>query len=174
MKGAMALCLKELVVDKFGEEKWLESLTCAKIIDEPILTPMSDLDDDILMRILDSVCLTARIPKDIVIDSFGEYWVTVFANRLYNAHYSGMKNAKDFLLKLDGIHEHVSKHMKNAMPPRFTYEKIKPNKLLITYLSSRNLMDIFIGLIKGVGTYFSEKLKIVQIDEIHVEVTFQY
>jgi methyl-accepting chemotaxis protein len=172
MKGAIALCLKELVIDKFGQEKWLESLKNAEIEKEPVITMMSDLEDDLLMKLIDSVCKTVRIPQNLVIDSFGEYWVTAFAARIYSAHYQGMSNSKDFILKLDSIHDHVSKHMANAAPPRFTYQKVKGNKYIINYNSARKLIDIYIALAKGVGVYFGENLNIVKLNDSQVEITF--
>ena len=42
----------------------------------------------------------------------------------------------------------------------------------MTYISSRNLEPIWIGLIKGVGKYFNEKINIENLSKNSVKITF--
>lgn len=54
MKGVIAIALKEMVTSGFGDDKWKEILYRANIKKEPLMLPISDLDDEVVMRILQS------------------------------------------------------------------------------------------------------------------------
>ena len=48
-------------------------------------------------------------------DDVGEYWVNVYAPKIYAAYYQGVKSAKDFLLKMDYIHQQTTKTIPNKI-----------------------------------------------------------
>ncbi len=76
------------------------------------------------------------------------------------------------LLKLDSIHTTVTKNIPNSRPPKFSYEWKDEKTLLMTYNSQRNLIDLFIGLAKGVGKYYRENLSIKKLSTNNIEITF--
>ena len=55
-------------------------------------------------------------------------------------------NAREFVLGLDKVHLSLTKSLENARPPRFDYEEVGEQKIIVTYRSQRNLIDIYIGL----------------------------
>jgi len=58
------------------------------------------------------------------------------------------------------IHEMVTSSMANARPPKFTFTWLDDNTLAMDYSSPRQLLEIFRGLIVGVGEYFKESLTV--------------
>ncbi len=98
--------------------------------------------------------------------------MTLFAKRLYYAYTQQSKTAMEFMLNLDGIHERLTKKIKNAHPPRFKYKRIGRNILEITYISERNLIEFAIGLVKGVGEYYNENLQVLQLDKKRFSIKF--
>ena len=172
MKGAIVNCLAELVKTKFGTEKWQESLEKAGIPRKSTFLVTQDVDDDVVMKVLGSVCKTLNISLVQAADVFGEYWVNVYAPRIYAPYYHGVNSAKDFLLKMDDIHKRTTKNIPNAHPPRFDYEWKDDKTLIMTYISHRSLIDIMIGLVKGVGKYFKEDLKIKKLSDTKIEIIF--
>jgi len=74
MKGSIAIALKEMIIQKFGEEKWKESLKRAGIEREPLITPITDLDDQVVMKIVNAVCMVLKISLPQAADAFGDYW----------------------------------------------------------------------------------------------------
>jgi hypothetical protein len=73
---------------------------------------------------------------------------------------------------LDNVHVGVTQNIKNSHPPRFEYEWKNEKTLIMTYKSERGLLDIFIGLIKGVGKLYKEKLIVSKIGTDKVQVQF--
>jgi hypothetical protein len=62
--------------------------------------------------------------------------------------------------------------MKDARPPRFDYHWVDEDTLEVTYKSHRKLLPIYIGLARGVGAYFGERLNVQQVATDRVRIEF--
>ena len=172
MKGVIVLCLKELVQKNYGEDKWLDALRISSIEKEPAILPISDVDDALVLKVVDSLLKVLDISMTQLGDAFGDYWVNVYSQRMYSIYYKESDNAKDFLLKMDEVHYTMTKKMKDAHPPRFDYEWKDDKTMIMHYKSRRGLIDIMIGLIKAVGKYYNEPLKVEKLGEDKVSIIF--
>lgn len=56
--------------------------------------------------------------------------------------------------------------------PRFDYQWKDDRTLVMHYKSDRGLVDILVGLIKAVGRYYKEALKVKKLNEHEGEVLF--
>jgi hypothetical protein len=172
MKGAIVQCLGELVSTRFGENKWQESLEKAGMSRTSFFMPLSNIDDVDVMKLLKSVCNVTHITPAQAADAFGDYWVNVYAPKIYTVYYKGSNCAKELILKMDGVHDIVTKNIPNARPPRFEYNWKDDRTLIIDYKSHRGMIDIFVGLIKGVGKYYNENLFVSKLGHDRVQVIF--
>jgi hypothetical protein len=172
MKGVIALALKGMMVDKYGEDKWKSALSKAGIEKEPVILPTSDVSDELVLKVVQAVCETLGISLQQAADAFGDYWVNVYSQQMYKVYFEGVTTAKDFLLKMDTVHVGTTKNLPDASPPRFEYEWKDDKTLIMHYKSKRNLIDFMVGLIKGVGIYYKEDLKVRKLDNNQIEVVF--
>lgn len=172
MKGVIVLCLKEMVIERFGKNKWEEALVKAGIDKEPPILATSDFDDKVAMAVLNSLCEVLGISLPKLADAFGDYWINVYSQRMYKNYYARAKTAKDFLLKMDDVHVAITRSMPNATPPRFGYEWENDKTLIMTYKSKRGLIDFMVGLIKGVGKFYKEDLKVTKLGDDRVKIVF--
>ena len=172
MKGVIALALKEMVVEKFGPEKWKNTLIKAGIDKEPLILPITNVDDSVVLKIVDSVCNVLNISLIQAADAFGDYWVNVYSQKIYRVYYLDCKTAKEFLLKMDEVHATVTKNIPNAHPPKFEYEWKNEKTLIMKYKSQRGLIDFMVGLIHGVGKFYGETLKVTKLGDDKVEIIF--
>ncbi len=172
MKGSIVDAIKDLVTENFGREKWEDILEGSGLSRATLFPVMEDVEDETVLRILESLCKVLQLNLKEAADAFGEYWVTVYMPKVYKAYYRGIDNARDFLLKMDSIHSKVTKNIPNAHPPRFGYRWKNSKTLIMEYKSPRGLMDIFIGLIKGVGKFYKTDLKVSKISDTDVEIKF--
>jgi len=173
MKGAIISCLKELVVSKAGKEKWNEIMLASN---QNPMTPIysnSDVPDAEAMNIVKQTCNILNISLIEAADAFGDYWVNNFAARIYQAYYMGRKSAKDFILQMNDVHERVTKNIENSSPPKFSYQWETDKILYFTYHSNRGLIDFVVGLLKGVGRYYKENLKVTKLSDTIVEIVFE-
>ena len=172
MKGAIVQCLGDLAKTNFGNDKWEQSLETAGLNKASFFMPVQNIDDEKVMKIITSLCKVANITLAQAADAFGNYWVNVYAPKLYGSYYKGANNSRELLLKMDEIHANVTKNIPNALPPRFEYEWKDNRTMIMKYKSNRGLIDILLGLVKGVGRYYKEDLKVTKISSDKLEIIF--
>ena len=173
MKGVIAVCLAQLVKEKFGVEKWEQSLQSAGLDKNTTFLPRQDVPDQTVLKLVQGICDTLNISLAQAADAFGDYWVNCYAPNIYMVYYDGTSSAKDFLLKMDSVHQSVTRHLDNAHPPRFDYEWKNDKTLLMHYKSRRGLIDFVVGLAKGVGRYYNESIDVKKIDDTKIQITFK-
>jgi hypothetical protein len=171
MKGVIADCLKNLVVNKFGLDKWTKSLEMSGLSKNISFLAGQDIPDETILKVIDSVCKVLNITLLQAADAFGDYWVNDYAANIYKPFYKA-ETAKEFLLNMNNVHTIMTKNMPNAHPPQFEYEWENEKTLIMKYISNRGLIDFLVGLVKGVGKYYNEKLKISKIDNDKVKIIF--
>jgi hypothetical protein len=172
MKGAIINCLQELVVNSFGKDKWEAALEKAGFEKGSIFLTIQDIDDAKVLKLVSAVCSVLNISLPQAADAFGEYWMCTYAPKNYDIFFAGIKSAKDFILKMDKVHHVTTATVPNAHPPRFDYSWENDKTLIMKYKSPRNLIDFMVGLIKGVGKHFNEKLAISRAGDNSVRIVF--
>ncbi|TAF67960.1 MAG: hypothetical protein EAZ55_01060 [Cytophagales bacterium] len=172
MKGTIHRCLEEMIKHHFNDKVWEDTLVASNFPISYNFTLSEDVDEEKSLNLVLNSAKVAQVSVEEIFDLFGEYWVCTYAPKVYSFWYIGIKNAKDFILKLDGIHGIVGKHFNQAAPPRFLYEEESPTTLLITYQSNRSLIDLFISLVKGVGIYFKETIQTEKLSDVQLRITF--
>lgn len=172
MKGTIVLCLERLICSKFGQESWQTIRTEAGVPATKMFLPFEDVDDAIVMKLIRALCATLHLSLSQAADAFGEYWVMTYSQEMYQQHYQKHKTAKEFLLALDGIHVLMTRTMQNAHPPRFEYKWKDEKTLIMQYASQRHLVDLAVGLIKGVGKLYRESLQVTKLGEDRIQVLF--
>lgn len=172
MKGVIATCLAGLVKDNFGRDKWEDALEDAGLDRHAIFSATNMVEDKTVLKVVASVCKVLNITPLQAADAFGDYWVNVYAPRIYGAYLQEATSAKELLLSMDQIHETVTSTIPNAHPPRFDYEWRDSRTLIMTYKSPRGLIDFLVGLIKGVGKYFKENIRVRKLSNTEVEIVF--
>ena len=172
MKGSIINCLSDLVKDNFGEHKWKEIVQLTGENPKTAIIATSDIDDKTAFKLIENTCKVLNLTKQQACDAFGDYWVNTYAPKIYSMYYTKFKNAKQFIMGMDKVHETVTKNMLNARPPRFTFEEVDENTVIVSYISTRNMIDFYIGLVKGVGKYFNTPISIKKISEEKVKLVF--
>ena len=172
MKGVIAICLNEVIVKKFGEESWRKVLKTAGLPGTTRFFPSEDVEDAAVMAVFKATCSVLNLSSSEAAGVFGDHWCCEYAPRLYGAYFKGAKDAKEFLKRMGDVHKQVTATIPKAHPPAFAFEEPAPNKLVMRYISSRGLGDIFVGVVKGVGRHFKEELDIRRIGPSAVEITF--
>ncbi|NLI92928.1 MAG: hypothetical protein GX434_12250 [Peptococcaceae bacterium] len=173
MKGVIVGCISSIVKEKFGNETWGETLTGAGLSQGKTYLAGMDVDDNEVMEIIKSLCKLKNMTLEQVSDLFGDYWVNVYCPKIYGVYYRNITSAREFLLKLDEIHNKVTKNVQNAAPPRFNYTLKDENTLIMEYKSLRGLIVFFISLAKAVGKYFKEDITVKKLESNKIEINFK-
>jgi len=172
MKASVVKCIEDLVSEKFGRDKWEAILTESSLPKDSMFLPMADVEDAKVLEIVGNTAKVLGITLEQALDAFADYWVNVYGLKIYKPYYQGAKNAREFMLKLDGMHERLTKNIPNARPPRFKYEWKNDRTLVMTYDSSRGLIDLAVSMTKAIGTYFKEEIKVSKLSSTRLEIVF--
>jgi Haem-NO-binding len=174
VKATITNCLAELVETRFGKDKWSAILSDSGLHARAsaFRLPTSDIPEDQIGRLLASTCKVLGINFQQAADAFGEYWCCTYAPRIYGVIVKRFKTAREMIVGLDQVHVMMTATIPNSRPPRFEYRWESDNTLNVTYNSQRNMIDIYIGLVKGVGMYFKEKLVVTKLSSQHVKIVF--
>jgi len=165
MKGVILRCLEEMVREKYGEDLWSE------VAGGKNFPPTENVDDSVVLSILSGLCIRTGKTLDTIAEEFGRYWIGVYSQRLYKNFFIEAENARDFILKVDEIHQIMTKNV-DTKPPRFMYEWKDEATLIMRYESERKLIDLAVGLLKGVAEYYGEDIDVRKIDDEKIEVKF--
>ena len=168
MKGTIVKCLEELVRKNYGDDSWKAILADAGQGNKMFLASMDVPDSDAVM-LLGSTSKILKISQEQAFEAFGNYWSTVYAPSLYPIYFQKAKGAREFLLGMHSVHETVTRTVKNATPPHFTYDDSDPKKLVMTYSSPRGLVALMPGLVRGVGAYYKERVDVRTVgNSLHI------
>jgi len=173
MKGVIVTCLESLVKEQFGQHSWENVLEEAGLDKHTLFNMTSNVEDKSVLDIIRAACKVLDLTPDQAADAFGDYWVNVYAPKVYSMYYRRKAHsAKEMLLHMDKLHETVTSSVPDAHPPRFDYEWQDEHTLIMHYKSHRGLIDFLVGLIKGVGKYYNEDLRVAKKSETAVEIVF--
>jgi len=165
-------CIYEMLEKKLGDEGVNRIFAAADIPKSARASMSADIDDAKILRLLGTISSETKLSQAQVLDTFSEYWVGVYAPRIYGVYYRNATNAKDFLLNMGKVHEQITASMPNAHPPKFNYSWLDDNTMVMEYHSNRGLVDLMHSLIKAVGNYYKTPLKTEKAGLNKVKVTF--
>jgi hypothetical protein len=174
MKATITNCLAELVEHRFGKDKWTAILRDAGLQARAsaFRLPTSDIPEEQVTQLLASTCKVLGLSLQQAADAFGEYWCCTYAPRLYAVIVKRFKNAREMIIGLDEVHVMMTATIPNARPPRFIYSWENDTTLNVTYQSQRNMIEMYIGLVKGVGKFFKENLVVTKMSPYQVKIVF--
>lgn len=172
MKGTISACLLEMTDVRYGATVSQTIVEASGLDEFKLRSPLSEIPDSDFMKLLGATLSTTKKSLEAIADEFGEFWCCTYAPRVYKSVVSTFKNSRDLLLGLDKVHVMMTKAYKNAHPPRFDYQWQSDNLLKVTYKSDRNMIDLYVGLARGVGKYFKERLVVRKVDDSTVTIQF--
>jgi len=173
MRGTIHICLQEAIIQKYGEEKWDTALLESGFPRQHKFYSVDDIDEKQTIQLFVKLTQVLGITLKELFDVFGEHWACVYAPREYQIFYLGSKNTKDFLEKIDNIHQVVTNSFKNAYPPRFSVTWLNDKTLEVNYTSSRNLLELALSITKGLAKYFDENIRIEKLSEKQAKIYFE-
>ena len=169
MYGLINNSLKDMIREKFGEEKWQEVLKISGVPEDSFLT-MRSYDDALTYSLAGAASDVLGAPVDTCLEMFGEYWVLETATKSYGILLDAAGgDMMEFLGNMNALHDRITSTFLNYVPPEFYVEE-KDGGHQIHYLSKRKgLTPFVVGLLKGLAIRFEHTLKILDQWDVDVE-----
>lgn len=161
MYGLVNRSVEQMVRSRFGETAW-ETIRAKAGVDIDGFVALKSYPDEMTYRMVGAASEVLGLPPAQVLEAFGEYWVRQTAKASYGdlMHLQG-RTLPEFLQNLDQMHSRLALTFKEMRPPSFRCTDITPGSLLLHYHSERaGLLPFVIGLVKGLGTFFSTSVAV--------------
>ena len=156
MYGLVNKAIEELVVERFGPDKWEEIKTKSEVFESGFISTQS-YPDELTFKLVGAASEVLLVPVDDLLEAFGEYWVLYTGAKGYGEMMSHMGDSlPDFLKNLDMLHRRVSGMMPHLQPPHFYTENEGERSIDLVYNSHRSgLVPMLRGLVLGLGRRFN-------------------
>jgi hypothetical protein len=168
MYGLINMAIKQLVIDHYGSQGWVEVKTKASV-KEDYFELLTVYDDAITYNLVKSASeVTGKSPSE-VLQLFGKYWVTYASQAGYEPLLKLFgPNFKDCLVNLNRMHEHMGAMMPGLIPPEFEISKeISNTEFELIYKSQRpGLGPMVTGLLEALAIrYGINNLELKEISQ---------
>jgi len=172
MKGLVVDCLKEVVEKHFEKGTWKKILTKSDVSTDKVYGMMDDIEDEMILKLFGNTCEIGGTSFEQACDAFGDYWVEGYTQKHWPEFYNGIHSTREFLEKLNSIHDKMRVRVDKANPPKLSYSWKDDNTMIMVYDSYRDLTELFAGAVRGVAKYFKDKVEVLVLDRKNVEIKF--
>jgi hypothetical protein len=155
MYGIVNKAIEELVVTKYGQEKW-EIIKEKSGVEIDYFISNEPYDDDITFKLAEAIEKEMHMPVNEVFVAFGEWWILKTGQEKYGKlMQAGGASLKEFLVNLPMFHNRIMLIYPKLMPPEFKVSDIEDNSINIHYFSKGEGLQGFVwGILKGLGDMF--------------------
>jgi hypothetical protein len=163
MHGMVFLQLQQFVTKNYGHEAWTKLLNDSGI-GAKFYMPTQIYSDDEAIAIVSTASGHLSLSPAAILESFGEYLAPNLI-KIYAASIKPEWKALDLIEQTENtMHKAVKFTDKNASPPSLVCKRVASNKVSIHYNSSRKMIDLGIGIIKGFGKHYKENLMVTRTE----------
>jgi hypothetical protein len=166
MYGLVNKAIKDLVVSKFGADKWQEICDLSNFHDGEFVS-MNPYPDSLTYDLVKNAARVLKADAHVILEAFGEYWILYTADEGYGdlMDLTG-STFIEFLTNLDMLHYRINNIMPELAAPQFSTRNEKENSVELEYRSHREgFVPMLRGLIKGLGKRFDLEVEIDHIQE---------
>jgi len=154
MKGILPKLTQEFVQNEYGTTIY-NAMNDA--MGHPVFLPPGSYPDAVLHQMAEIVAgETASTPRDFFL-KLGRYTVKGFY-RMYRRYFKN-ETLKEFYMRMNDVHDQLTKDAPGITPPTFTYED-KGGELFMNYRSHRGMFDYFEGILLGAAEFKGERVEI--------------
>lgn len=164
MKGVVFTEFLEMVEDSFSLEIADEMISSSNLESNGVYTTVGTYDHMEMVEMVKQLSKLTGIGIPSLLQAYGELLFTKFAQG-YGVFFENVGSSFEMLKQVDNyIHIEVKKLYPEAELPKFDYEEISENQLLMKYTSPRGFGAFAKGLIIGCTTHFEEDIDIEMTD----------
>ncbi len=172
MYGIVNRAIEELIIEKFGLDKWEEVKLKAGFNSEGFMT-LKPYPDQLTFKLVGAASEILNVPADTLLEAFGEYWILYTAEKGYGEMLNLAGDSfPAFLKNLNMLHGRVTNLMPELAPPQFECRNEQENSIELIYRSHRaGMIPMLYGLVKGLAKRFNKEVKITELESKQEENT---
>jgi Haem-NO-binding len=162
MYGLVNRALADLVETRFGAEAW-ERTRARAGVDTETFVSLATYPDEVTVGLVVAAADELRLGVPELLERFGEHWVGFAATHGYRELFDARGDSFfGFVAKLDELHARLALSLPQLRPPAFQSVVVDASTIRLRYVSERvGLAPFVIGLLRGLGRSFGERVSIV-------------
>ena len=162
MYGLVNKAVQDLVVTKFGQEKW-DEIKLKADTDVEAFVGMSPYPDEVTYKLIGAASEVLGLPADKILEAFGEYWILYTAKEGY-AELLDISGSTfvEFLQNMDNLHGRIQLSFPKLKPPSLECSDISEDSMRLHYNTGREgLAPMVIGILKGLAKRFDTPIEVI-------------
>ncbi|WP_435347120.1 heme NO-binding domain-containing protein [Haloarchaeobius sp. HRN-SO-5] len=167
MHGIILKGLKDFVVDTYDQQTWNQICEAADI-ERRLYVPVTEYPDEHVFALVEAaVDLSGEEPADLL-RAFGRFVVPQLV-QTYGVHVDEDWTGLDLIENVERyIHQALrSKNISTFDPPGIDARRIDAGTVVVDYDSDRQLCDVAMGLVQGIGEHYDESLDVEERQCMH-------
>lgn len=167
MHGIILKGLKDFVVETYDQGTW-DQIREEAAIERTLYVPVTEYPDEHVFALVEAASeLSGEEPADLL-RAFGRYIVPGLV-QTYGVHVDGDWTGLDLVENVERyIHEALrSKNISEFDPPSIHARRIDEGTVVVEYDSDRQLCDVAVGIVQGVGEFYDEPLEVDERQCMH-------
>lgn len=154
MKGHIFNLLEEFLIEIAGAEAYEAIYQDANFESEGVFVTTGNYPDADLIALVNQAIAKLGITTAQAHEAFGK-WMFPHLTKLVPAEVVEVEHPKQFLMRLNAIHEvELKKLWPDARPPAFNCEDTGDRTMTFVYDSPRQMFDLVEGVLQGVRDYY--------------------
>src|SRR6478735_6150893 len=155
MHGFIFIEFEKFALTQVPYRKWYEILAKNNLQDRQY-SPVNLYPDSEIVDLLTTLSAETQTPAPKLLEHFGFSLVPDLL-KVYRAYIDPDWSALDLLENAEStIHAAVRRSTSGAAPPMLDVRRVSHNELEIRYVSPRNMVELGVGIIKGIAQEYSE------------------
>ena len=119
MHGAFITGFKDLIIQKFDQDVWLDIVENAGFERNINSVGNKELQDGQAIKLIKSAVKRLHFDDRRFGEIFGHYWINTYAKAKYFAFFNAAKNVAELINQLNIIHTKLTENLENQAPPVF-------------------------------------------------------
>jgi hypothetical protein len=166
MLGMVNHALQEMVVERYGQEAWVD--ICADAgVSESVFVIMRPYPDQMTFDLAAAVARRLGITLTEALHAFGHFWM-VYAERQPwgKVMHSMGTTVRELLPALDALHARIALTFPGVSMPQFRSETMEDGSVRVHYISTRSGLAPFVrGVLEGIGAMYGEAIAVTQVED---------
>lgn len=161
MYGIVNKALEDLIIDRYGEEKW-EQVKERSGLDIDFFISNEPYDDSITYKLISAASEELDTSLSTLMNVFGEWWILKTGKERYGGLMeAGGNTLEEFLTNLPVLHNRIMLMYPKLTPPEFKVSNKEKNSIHVHYYSTRRGLKEFVrGLLSGLGKMYNTPVQI--------------
>lgn len=167
MHGIILKGLKDFTVENYGESVW-DQMRDEADVDRTLYVPVTDYPDEHVVELVTTASELSGVDTPDLMRAFGRFIVPMLV-KYYGVH---VQEDWDGLELVENVEEYIhmalrSKNLSEFDPPSIDARREGEHRVVVEYGSDRELCDVAIGILEGVGEFYEETYDITEQQCMH-------